>query len=208
MKKFALKLIKSSTIFLLFSLFACNTGLNGVSSDREDKQSSATGSSNGVAYLSAVNFGAGGRAILPSESFDLKGKDIYKFVLKGKPVDGEEIVYEPWVQTSEEFAYDKMDNDLRDNKIALGVGIYTFTIQVYALPEGVTCSDEDADSKAFLALEKTKDSVEIKSGRNTIEFGTLEEVAGNGNLSLKVRFPDAGVQSVTVRMEPQNEGNT
>ncbi|MBR4386963.1 MAG: InlB B-repeat-containing protein [Treponema sp.] len=208
MKKFALKLIKSSTIFLLFSLFACNSGLNGVSSDREDKQSSATGSSNGVAYLSAVNFGAGGRAILPSESFDLKGKDIYKFVLKGKPVDGEEIVYEPWVQTSEEFAYDKMDNDLRDNKIALGVGIYTFTIQVYALPEGVTCSDEDADSKAFLALEKTKDSVEIKSGRNTIEFGTLEEVAGNGNLSLKVRFPDAGVQSVTVRMEPQNEGNT
>ena len=201
MKKFALKLIKSSTIFLLFSLLACNSGLNGVS-DHEDKKSSGT-----VAYLSAVKFGANGRAIVPDESFDLKGKDIYKFVLKGKPVDGEEIVYEPWVQTSTEFAYDKMDNDLRDNKIALGIGSYTFTIQAYALPEGVTCSDEDADTKAFLVLEKTTNPVIIKSGRNTIEFGTLDEVAGNGSLSIKVNFPDWGVKSVTVSMTPQNEGN-
>lgn len=201
MKKFALKLIKSSTIFLLFSLLACNSGLNGVS-DHEDKKSSGT-----VAYLSAVKFGANGRAIVPNESFDLKGKDIYKFVLKGKPVDGEEIVYEPWVQTSTEFAYDKMDNDLRDNKIALGIGSYTFTIQAYALPEGVTCSDEDADTKAFLVLEKTTNPVIIKSGRNTIEFGTLDEVAGNGSLSIKVNFPDWGVKSVTVSMTPQNEGN-
>ncbi len=201
MKKFALKLIKSSTIFLLFSLLACNSGLNGVS-DHEDKKSSGT-----VAYLSAVKFGANGRAIVPNESFDLKGKDIYKFVLKGKPVDGEEIVYEPWVQTSTEFAYDKMDNDLRDNKIALGIGIYTFTIQAYALPEAVSCSDEDADTKAFLVLEKTTKPVNIKSGRNTIEFGTLEEVAGNGSLSIKVNFPDWGVKSVTVSMTPQNEGN-
>lgn len=201
MKKFALKLIKSSTIFLLFSLLACNSGLNGVS-DHEDKKSSGT-----VAYLSAVKFGANGRAIVPDESFDLKGKDIYKFVLKGKPVDGEEIVYEPWVQTSTEFAYDKMDNDLRDNKIALGIGSYTFTIQAYALPEGVTCSDEDADTKAFLVLEKTANPVIIKSGRNTIEFGTLDEVAGNGSLSIKVNFPDWGVKSVTVSMTPQNEGN-
>ena len=153
MKNFALKLIKSFSIFLLFSLLACNSGLNGVS-DHEDKKSSGT-----VAYLSAVKFGANGRAIVPDESFDLKGKDIYKFVLKGKPVDGEEIVYEPWVQTSTEFAYDKMDNDLRDNKIALGIGSYTFTIQAYALPEGVTCSDEDADTKAFLVLEKTTNPV-------------------------------------------------
>lgn len=201
MKKFALKLIKSSTIFLLFSLLACNSGLNGVS-DHEDKKSSGT-----VAYLSAVKFGANGRAIVPNESFDLKGKDIYKFVLKGKPVDGEEIVYELWVQTSTEFAYDKMDNDLRDNKIALGIGSYTFTIQAYALPEGVTCSDEDADTKAFLVLEKTTNPVIIKSGRNTIEFGTLYEVAGNGSLSIKVNFPDWGVKSVTVSMTPQNEGN-
>lgn len=201
MKKFALKLIKSFTIFLLFSLLACNSGLNGVS-DHEDKKSS-----DGVAYLSAVKFGANGRAIVPDESFDLKGKDIYKFVLKGKPVDGEEIVYEPWVQTSTEFAYDKMDNDLRDNKIALGIGSYTFTIQAYALPEGVTCSDEDADTKAFLVLEKTTNPVIIKSGRNTIEFGTLDEVAGNGSLSIKVNFPDWGVKSVTVSMTPQNEGN-
>ena len=201
MKKFALKLIKSFSIFLLFSLLACNSGLNGVS-DHEDKKSSGT-----VAYLSAVKFGANGRAIVPDESFDLKGKDIYKFVLKGKPVDGEEIVYEPWVQTSTEFAYDKMDNDLRDNKIALGIGSYTFTIQAYALPEGVTCSDEDADTKAFLVLEKTTKPVNIKSGRNTIEFGTLDEVAGNGSLSIKVNFPDWGVKSVTVSMTPQNEGN-
>ena len=201
MKKFALKLIKSFSIFLLFSLLACNSGLNGVS-DHEDKKSSGT-----VAYLSAVKFGANGRAIVPDESFDLKGKDIYKFVLKGKPVDGEEIVYEPWVQTSTEFAYDKMDNDLRDNKIALGIGSYTFTIQAYALPEGVTCSDEDADTKAFLVLEKTTNPVIIKSGRNTIEFGTLDEVAGNGSLSIKVNFPDWGVKSVTVSMTPQNEGN-
>ena len=124
-----------------------------------------------------------------------------------KPVDGEEIVYEPWVQTSTEFAYDKMDNDLRDNKIALGIGSYTFTIQAYALPEGVTCSDEDADTKAFLVLEKTTNPVIIKSGRNTIEFGTLDEVAGNGSLSIKVNFPDWGVKSVTVSMTPQNEGN-
>ena len=201
MKNFALKLIKSFSIFLLFSLLACNSGLNGVS-DHEDKKSSGT-----VAYLSAVKFGANGRAIVPDESFDLKGKDIYKFVLKGKPVDGEEIVYEPWVQTSTEFAYDKMDNDLRDNKIALGIGSYTFTIQAYALPEGVTCSDEDADTKAFLVLEKTTNPVIIKSGRNTIEFGTLDEVAGNGSLSIKVNFPDWGVKSVTVSMTPQNEGN-
>jgi len=201
MKNFALKLIKSFSIFLLFSLLACNSGLNGVS-DHEDKKSSGT-----VAYLSAVKFGANGRAIVPDESFDLKGKDIYKFVLKGKPVDGEEIVYEPWVQTSTEFAYDKMDNDLRDNKIALGIGSYTFTIQAYALPEGVTCSDEEADTKAFLVLEKTTNPVIIKSGRNIIEFGTLDEVAGNGSLSIKVNFPDWGVKSVTVSMTPQNEGN-
>lgn len=201
MKNFALKLIKSFSIFLLFSLLACNSGLNGVS-DHEDKQSSGT-----VAYLSAVKFGASGRAILPNESFDLKGKDIYKFILKGKPLDGEEIVYEPWVQTSTEFAYDKMDNDLRDNKIALGIGSYIFTIQAYALPEGVTCSDEDADTKAFLVLEKTTNPVIIKSGRNTIEFGTLDEVAGNGSLSIKVNFPDEGVKSVSVCMTPQDEEN-
>ena len=205
MKKFAFKLIKSLAIFLLFSLVACNTGLNGVS-DREDRQSSA-GSSDGAAYLSAVSFGAKGRTIVPNERFDLKGKDIYKFVLKGKPVDGEEIVYEPWVQTSDEFAYDRMDNDLRDNKIALEVGTYTFTIQVYALPEAVSYSDEDADAKAFLVLEKTTNPLNIKSGRNTIDFGTLDEVAGNGFLSIRVRFPDDGVKSVTVCMIPQDEEN-
>ena len=70
MKKFAFKLIKSLAIFLLFSLVACNTGLNGVS-DREDRQSSA-GSSDGAAYLSAVSFGAKGRTIVPNERFTLR----------------------------------------------------------------------------------------------------------------------------------------
>ncbi|MBQ2206156.1 MAG: InlB B-repeat-containing protein, partial [Treponema sp.] len=113
-----------------------------------------------------------------------------------------------------------MENDLREGAIQLGTGAYIFTIQVYVLPDGITYEGEDAaedgeeaeetsiDSQAILVLEKTTDPVSIVSGSNKIRFGTLNEASGNGTLSLTVKFPDEGVQSVTVDLTPQDEGNT
>ena len=197
-------IFKAASLLLCVTFVACS-GLNGVS-DKEESSSSAS-SAGGKAYISAIDFGTG-RTILPSGSFDLKGDGIYKFVLKGTPEGGEEVEFTPWVRTDEDYAFDCMDNDLRNRNVEIAAGTWTFTIKVYVLPEGVSYTADDAESQAILVLEKTTDPVTIVSGFNRIRFGTLNEAAGNGTLALTLRFPDEGVQSVKVSMTPQNEGNT
>ena len=201
-------------------VYSCSSGLNGVSSSgkREDGPGgggAAGGSS--VAYISSVSLGDGERAIVPTGSFSLKGEEIYKYVLSARPAGGtQDLELGHWVRTEDDYAYDLMDNDLRDGTITLGTGAYIFTIQVYVLPDGITYESEDGEeaeavdlnSQAILVLEKTTEPIAIVTGSNKIRFGTLNEASGNGKLSLKVRFPDEGVQSVTVRMDPQDEGNT
>ncbi|MBR4386962.1 MAG: InlB B-repeat-containing protein [Treponema sp.] len=209
-----------AVLFASALVYSCSSGLNGVSSSgkREDGPGgggAAGGSS--VAYISSVSLGDGERAIVPTGSFSLKGEEIYKYVLSARPAGGtQDLELGHWVRTEDDYAYDLMDNDLRDGTITLGTGAYIFTIQVYVLPDGITYESEDGEeaeavdlnSQAILVLEKTTEPIAIVTGSNKIRFGTLNEASGNGKLSLKVRFPDEGVQSVTVRMDPQDEGNT
>ncbi len=202
--------------------YSCNSGLNGVSSSgkKEDGPGGVAGSNR--AFISSVSLGDGERAIVPQGSFALKGEEIYKYVLKGTPVGGEETVLGTWVRTNDEdgyvvTAYDLMDNDLRGGIVALDPGTYTFSIQVYILAtDGADFEAEsdgdgedagEAEENAILVLEKTTDPIVVASGSNKIRFGVLNEASGNGKLSLKLSFPDEGVQSVVVRMDPQDEGN-
>ncbi len=217
---------KSYKVVTLFAVllasalvYSCSSGLNGVSSSgkKEDGPGGGAGGGSSVAYISSVSLGDGERAIVPTGSFSLKGEEIYKYVLSARPAGGtQDLELGRWVRTEDDYAYDLMDNDLRDGTITLGTGAYIFTIQVYVLPDGITYESEDGeeaeavdlDSQAILVLEKTTEPIAIVTGSNKIRFGTLNEASGNGKLSLKVRFPDEGVQSVTVRMDPQDEGNT
>lgn len=211
-----------AVLFACVLISACSNGLSGVGEGKKE------GASNGKAYISAVSLGNGERAIVPTGSFDLKGDDIYKYVLSARPAGGtQDLELGHWVRTEDEdgdpvSAYYAMENDLREGTIQLGTGAYIFTIQVYVLPDGITYEADDADdagdaeeaeetsvdSQAILVLEKTTDPVSIVSGSNKIRFGTLNEASGNGTLSLTVKFPDEGVQSVTVDLTPQDEGNT
>lgn len=210
-----------AVLFACVLISACSNGISGEGGKKE-------GASNGKAYITSVSLGNGERAIVPTGSFDLKGDDIYKYVLSAKRVGGEEFEeLGSWVRTEDEdgdplTAYYAMEKDLREGAIQLGTGAYIFTIQVYVLPDGITYEADDADdagdaeeaeetsvdSQAILVLEKTTDPVSIVSGSNKIRFGTLNEASGNGTLSLTVKFPDEGVQSVTVDLTPQDEGNT
>ena len=208
-----------AVLFACVLISACSNGISGEGGKKE-------GASNGKAYISAVSLGNGERAIVPTGSFDLKGDDIYKYVLSAKRVGGEEFEeLGSWVRTEDEdgdplTAYYAMEKDLRGGTITVGTGAYIFDIKVYVLPDGITYEGEDAaedgeeaedlsiDSQAILVLEKTTDPVSIVSGSNKIRFGTLNEASGNGTLSLTVKFPDEGVQSVTVDLTPQGEGNT
>ena len=217
---------KSYKVVTLFAVllasalvYSCSSGLNGVSSSgkREDGPGGGAAGGSSVAYISSVSLGDGERAIVPTGSFSLKGEEIYKYVLSARPAGGtQDLELGHWVRTEDDYAYDLMDNDLRDGTITLGTGAYIFTIQVYVLPDGITYESEDGEeaeavdlnSQAILVLEKTTEPIAIVTGSNKIRFGTLNEASGNGKLSLKVRFPDEGVQSVTVRMDPQDEGNT
>lgn len=212
-------IFKAVLFLFCASLLACS-GLNGVSDSGDESYTSSSGvssgvsSSSGMAYISSVSFGNGERTILPGSSFDLKGEGIYKFVLKRRAEGGEEESFTPWTPSTDEdgyfvSAYDNMDNALRDGSVSLGPGAYIFTIQVYVLPEGVSYTDENADSQAFPVLEKTtEEPVTLVSGNNRIRFGVLNEASGNGKLSLRLRFPDEGVTNVKVRMDPQGDNNT
>lgn len=211
-----------AVLFACVLISACSNGLSGVGEGKKD------GASGGKAYITSVSLGNGERAIVPTGSFDLKGEEIYKYVLSARPAGGtQDLELGHWVRTEDEdgdpvSAYYAMENDLREGAIQLGTGAYIFTIQVYVLPDGITYEADDADdagdaeeaedlsidSQAILVLEKTTDPVSIVSGSNKIRFGTLNEASGNGTLSLTVKFPDEGVQSVTVDLTPQDEGNT
>lgn len=211
-----------AVLFACVLISACSNGLSGVGEGKKD------GASGGKAYITSVSLGNGERAIVPTGSFDLKGEEIYKYVLSARPAGGtKDLELGHWVRTEDEdgdpvSAYYAMENDLREGAIQLGTGAYIFTIQVYVLPDGITYEADDADdagdaeeaedlsidSQAILVLEKTTDPVSIVSGSNKIRFGTLNEASGNGTLSLTVKFPDEGVQSVTVDLTPQDEGNT
>lgn len=210
-----------AVLFACVLISACSNGLSGVGEGKKD------GASGGKAYISAVSLGNGERAIVPSGSFDLKGDDIYKYVLSAKRVGGEEFEeLGSWVRTEDEdgdslTAYYAMEKDLRSGTITTGTGAYIFNIKVYVPSDGgITYEAEDTaedgeeaeesgeDSQGILVLEKTTDPVSIVSGSNKIRFGTLNEASGNGTLSLTVKFPDEGVQSVTVDLTPQDEGNT
>jgi uncharacterized repeat protein (TIGR02543 family) len=210
-----------AVLFACVLISACSNGISGEGGKKE-------GASNGKAYISAVSLGNGERAIVPTGSFDLKGEEIYKYVLSARPAGGtKDLELGHWVRTEDEdgdpvSAYYAMEKDLREGAIQLGTGAYIFTIQVYVLPDGITYEGDDSgdvedgeeaenlsiDSQAILVLEKTTDPVSIVSGSNKIRFGTLNEASGNGTLSLTVKFPDEGVQSVTVDLTPQDEGNT
>lgn len=208
-----------AVLFACVLISACSNGISGEGGKKE-------GASNGKAYISAVSLGNGERAIVPTGSFDLKGEEIYKYVLSAKRVSGEEFEeLGSWVRTEDEdgdplTAYYAMEKDLRGGTITVGTGAYIFDIKVYVLPDGITYEGEDTaedgeeaeetseDSQAILVLEKTTDPVSVVSGSNKIRFGTLNEASGNGTLSLTVKFPDEGVQSVTVDLTPQDEGNT
>lgn len=208
-----------AVLFACVLISACSNGLSGVGEGKKD------GASGGKAYITSVSLGNGERAIVPTGSFDLKGEEIYKYVLSARPAgETKDLELGHWVRTEDEdgdpvSAYYAMENDLREGSIQLGTGAYIFTIQVYVLPDGITYEADDAgnaeeaedlsiDSQAILVLEKTTDPVSIVSGSNKIRFGTLNEASGNGTLSLTVKFPDEGVQSVTVDLTPQDEGNT
>lgn len=198
------KIYTVASLFICASLVACS-GLNGVDDSGNDISSASSG--DGRAYLSSIQFGTSGRMIVPTGSFDLKGADIYKFVLTGTSSGGEEVAYPAWLRTDDDYAYDNMDNDLRSGNVSLNPGAYTFNIKVYTLPDGVSYNDENAESKAILVLEKTKD-FEFSAGKHKLNFEVLNEAAGKGSLYLKLRFPDDGVKNVKVRMVAQNSGNT
>lgn len=198
------KIYTVASLFICASLVACS-GLNGVDDSGNDISSASSG--DGRAYISSIQFGTSGRMIVPTGSFDLKGADIYKFVLTGTSSGGEEVAYPTWLRTDDDYAYDNMDNDLRSGNVSLNPGAYTFNIKVYTLPDGVSYNDENAESKAILVLEKTKD-FEFSAGKHKLNFEVLNEAAGKGSLYLKLRFPDDGVKNVKVRMVAQNSGNT
>ena len=209
-----------AVLFACVLISACSNGLSGVGDEKKD------GASNGKAYITSVSLGNGERAIVPTGSFDLKGEEIYKYVLSVKRAGSEEFEQlGVWKRTSEDYAYDLMDNDLRQGMISLEPGTYSFDIKVYVLPDGIEyeddavsedtdeASEEDSladaeDAYAILVLEKTTDPFPLSSGSNKIRFGTLNEASGEGTLSLTVRFPDEGVQSVRVTMTPEDEDNT
>ncbi|MBQ1643300.1 MAG: hypothetical protein II103_02085, partial [Treponema sp.] len=153
-----------AVLFACVLISACSNGISGEGGKKE-------GASNGKAYISAVSLGNGERAIVPTGSFDLKGDDIYKYVLSARPAGGtKDLELGHWVRTEDEDgdplnAYYAMEKDLREGAIQLGTGAYIFTIQVYVLPDGITYEGEDAaedgeeaeetsiDSQAILVLE-------------------------------------------------------
>lgn len=181
MKRFKINILNKiytvASLFICASLVACS-GISGVS-DSASESSSA--SSNGMAYVSSISFGNSGRMIVPT-GFNLMS-DIEKFTLEcAQQGEGTDLLTDnrEWTGNEESglSAYSVMFADITENRIPLVAGTtWQFTIKAYKLA-----------SDSSPVLEKTV-TQEIVSGPNPINFGVLDEAAGNGSLEITLSFP-------------------
>ena len=184
------KIYTVASLFICASLVACS-GISGVS-DSASESSSA--SSNGMAYVSSISFGNSGRMIVPT-GFNLMS-DIEKFTLEcAQQGEGTDLLTDnrEWTGNEESglSAYSVMFADITENRIPLVAGTtWQFTIKAYKLA-----------SDTAPVLEKTV-SQEIVSGPNPINFGFLDEAAGNGSLEITLSFPsNAGATRVVANLK-------
>jgi len=147
-----------------------------------------------MAYVSSISFGNNGRSILP-DGFNLTS-DIKKFTLECAQLgEGDELLSDnrEWTENEDSglSAYSVMFADITENKIPLVAGTsWQFTIKAFKFA-----------SDANPVLEKTV-SQEIVSGANPINFGVLNESAGNGSLEITLSFPsDAGATRVVANLK-------
>ncbi|HAM77696.1 MAG TPA: hypothetical protein DCP61_00700 [Treponema sp.] len=196
------KIYTVASLLLCASLLACS-GLNGVSDskDEDSTASSASYSVGGNAYLSAIQFGSAGRMIAPG-GFNLM-TDIEKYTLNcAQQGEGTDLLTDDreWTVDAEGglSAYSVMFADITENKIPLVAGTsWQFTIKAYKF-----ASDTEP------VLEKTV-TQEIVSGPNPINFGFLNEAAGNGSLEITLSFPsDAGATRVVANLKNFETGAT
>lgn len=184
------KIYTVASLFICASLVACS-GISGVS-DSASESSSA--SSNGMAYVSSISFGNSGRMIVPT-GFNLMS-DIEKFTLEcAQQGEGTDLLTDnrEWTGNEESglSAYSVMFADITENRIPLVAGTtWQFTIKAYKLA-----------SDSSPVLEKTV-TQEIVSGPNPINFGVLDEAAGNGSLEITLSFPsNAGATRVVANLK-------
>ncbi|MBP5695908.1 MAG: InlB B-repeat-containing protein, partial [Treponema sp.] len=151
----------------------------------------------GRAYLSSIAFGDG-RTILPNSNFDI-ATSIGRFELRGTALDADEpteTLLGTWDSSEAGSAYSLMLADISSNSIELAPGSWNFSVTAYIF-NGET---------AVPVLHKTIEGQAISNGGNRLNFGTLDEVAGNGRLSVTLEYPKntglCTVDRVTVALEP------